>query len=312
MYLSWQNFVELFQHGNLNNALTSSLDHLGILVFSGADAEEFLQGQLTCEVRGLMNNQATTGGYLTAKGRLLCTFILWRIGDEFMLQLPLSLVETIMIRIKMYILRSKVNIRNISREIVCYGLINAEHTLVQHLCLPDTNNSLCQSKDVTVLRLSQNRSEIFGNATAMSGIKSILDENTEKIASNIWRKLDIESGWPSILPETQDLFVPQMVNLEKLGGISFKKGCYPGQEIVARMQYRGMLKRTMYRISAIEGKAKPGDIILQNDVPVGQIVNSELEGKGFIALAVLQSGTINTGLMINGYDITTIKALGSS
>ncbi|HVC50049.1 MAG TPA: hypothetical protein VND43_07820 [Burkholderiales bacterium] len=297
----------LNQH-NSSVSMITVLDHLGVLVFSDQDAQKFLHSQLTCDVAGLSKDHATPGGYLTAKGRLLCTFMLWRMGDEFMMQLPKSLLEPVMAHFKKFVLRDKVGIRNASDEISCYGLIKAEPLLAKDFCFPSVNHTLCSFKNISILRLTHERAEIIGNQVTTKDIQPVMD-NMVKVGSNIWRKMDIERGWPVILPETQGLFVPQMVNLEKSGGISFKKGCYPGQEIVARMQYRGTPGRIMYRISAVEGIAKPGDPVMKHDSQIGHVVNAEPEALGYTALAVLPVDTRISGLKINDKYINTLKII---
>ncbi|MDE3208841.1 MAG: folate-binding protein YgfZ [Pseudomonadota bacterium] len=311
MYSNWLSFVKSIECNTSSKASVIYLDHLGILSFSGSDSEKFLHNQLTCDIENLDSTQASPGGYLTAKGRLLCTFLIWRSGDEFLMQLPKALAQPTMARLKMFILRDKVNIQDRSEEMACYGTIDANDKLMAFTGLSRTPYARCKHDGFEVLNYIKNRALIIGDAEIFGkDLQLDPEKNNKNLMATLWRKIDIQDGWPNIMPETQDLFIPQMINLEKWGGVSFKKGCYPGQEIVARMQYRGMLKKTLHQIRLEpQGIIHSGDPIMHHDVSIGHIVNAEPDKNGSIALAVMQNDTERTNLTVNGYAIKHVNAV---
>lgn len=196
---------------------------LSLLKFTGADAPAFLQGQLTNDINKLDSNWQYSG-YCSPKGRLLALFMLWKHNDELYGLLPSSLVEATSKRLRMYVMRSKVTIEVIDNIHISYSLTSTKQRFE------------CKHSDNEIVLG-------FGQRDLLLNLNSNQTNNT---VDQKWLSLNIKDGLPEITDKSAELFVPQMINLDLLGGIDFKKGCYTGQEIVARMHYLGKLKQRMF------------------------------------------------------------------
>jgi len=284
---------------NVQCELSSS----GLIHFSGADAQTFLHNQLTCDVAALASGQNTYGSYCNPKGRVLATFLLWHVGEDFFMQLPSSLREPIQKQLVKYIVRAKVKADDVSGEWTILGVAGAEASkLVQRVVgdAPQGFHEVSQSKDAMLIRLPGERYEIVAVKDKVPAIKSALAQSAETKSPEYWDWLDIRAGVPVVLPATREAFVPQMVNLDLIGGMSLTKGCYPGQEIVARMHYRGTLKQRMY-LANVGGTdlPQPGDKLYSPDFgeqACGTIVNSARSPEGGSeVLAVIQIASAEKG-----------------
>ncbi len=243
----------------------AKLDQYGLLQVSGEDARAFLHAQLTNDIEQLTPGVARYAGWCSAKGRLLATFLVMPCTGGFLLQLSRDLVPAVLKRLSMFVLRSRVKISDVTGEWLQYGLWEV---------LP--------GGDLAV-RQAEGRIEV-----GIDGKRTLLIAKTPQSADTAaegWALDEIRAGRPLILQSTQDQFVPQMVNLELAGGVDFKKGCYPGQEIVARAQYRGAVKRRMVRLRG--ATLRPGQELFSDDAP-GQASGSVVNAAGDESLAVLQ------------------------
>ena len=263
----WQNF--LMQHGatmvsgvahrfgdpaaELNataqNTVLCDLSQFGTLRVSGEEAQSFLQNLLSNDIREVSTTRAQLSSFNTAKGRMLATMLIWREGDDYLLQLPRPLAEAIRKKLSMYVLRAKVKITDASDEIISLGLSGASAQEVlreQFGELPQQQLGLTGIAPGSVMKIDDTRLQINTTGQHAPALWEILSRHAQPVGSGCWDWLNIRSGIPMILPQTQEQFVAQMVNFDLIGGVNFKKGCYPGQEIVARMQYLGKLKRRMY------------------------------------------------------------------
>lgn len=259
----------------------ATLAHFGLIRFAGADAQAFLQGQLSCDVTGLQPGHAVYGSYNTPKGRMLATFLLWRDDAGYAMQLPRSLAESIRRRLSMYVLRSKVTLHDANDEYELLGIVGAD-TGVQlaDVCaqLPANVLTLTASGTARVLRLDDERFLLIIERAHARAIHDALAGKLPAISAEAWDWTNIRAGIPYITPATQDQFVPQMANLDLINAVSFSKGCYPGQEIVARMHYLGKLKQRMY-LAAVDGdeSAVAGDKLYSpgtGEQATGMIVNA--------------------------------------
>ena len=221
--------ITLPEETNLNK-----LDQYDLIEIKGKDAREFLNNQFTNDLKTLSENESCLGAWCSIKGRVLYTFRIWFENETFWLLLPSVQTETFLKKLKMFIFRSDVTIDQ-NHDKYVYGLSgkDAEQFLDN---TPESDNAFVKNEDDLVIKIPSPtpRFMIISN-----------NEKTEAGSSN-WSLLDIMAGIPEILPETADQFLPQMLDLENLGGLSFQKGCYPGQEIVARVKYRGELKQQLY------------------------------------------------------------------
>lgn len=231
-----------------NGTILADLSHLGLLQIEGEDRISFLQGQVTNDVKLLTGNNSHYAGYCTPKGRLLAFFMAFAHHDHLHLQLNRQLLEPIMKRLKMYVMRSKVTITDVSDTIVRMGLAGPQATqLLQSMFkqVPENVQDLVSLDDAALIRLPGDppRFEIFTTPEHAERIWNTLSQQATMVGAPCWDWLEIQAGIPEIYPNTQEAFVPQMINLDALGGINFKKGCYTGQEIVARTHYLGKVKR---------------------------------------------------------------------
>lgn len=232
-----------------------------LLRVSGDDAEAFLQGQTTNDVKALAVGQAQWNGWCTPKGRLLVTFALARHASGFLMLLPAAFAEATARRLRMFVLRSKVTITDVSGELGRFGVWGG--------ALPPG-----------AFPIGEGRGLVFG--TAPSGRTASLDA---------WSLSLIRDGIVQVVPGTQEEFVPQMANWDLIGAVNFKKGCYPGQEIVARTQYRGILKKRTARVAA-DGPMAPGTPVYCaafGDQAAGMVANAIQAPEGhWEALVVAQ------------------------
>jgi folate-binding protein YgfZ len=216
------------------------LNRYGMLSVTGADAREFLHAQLTIDIENLPPERAALAGWCSAKGRLLATFLVIPAPQGYLLQLARDLAPTVAKRLSMFVLRAKVKIADESEAWAQFGVWDVEPA-----------DKVKWEGDGVTVPVGKNR---FLRLEPASSTSLVATADEEK-----WYLEEILAGHPLITAATQDQFVPQMVNLETLGGVDFRKGCYPGQEIVARAQYRGQVKRRMVRLSAPEGsRLQPG------------------------------------------------------
>ncbi len=280
----------------------STLPETGLLRFSGADAQSFLQGQLSCDVAALNPLQATYGSYNTPKGRMLASFLLWRAGVDYFMQLPRALCEPIRKRLSMYVLRSKVQMADVSEAFALMGVAGsgaAAAVRAASLQIADAPLRMMETSGVLSLRLDAERLEIVAPADQAPQIELLLKKEAESADAAVWALATIRAGIPVITLPTQEEFVPQMANLDLIGGISFSKGCYPGQEIVARMHYLGKLKQRMV-LAHVETGTPPqaGDKLYATETgeqSSGMVVNAAAApGGGFDLLAVAQTSTFST------------------
>ena len=271
----WQ--TELSTNGNL----LCDLSHLGLLEVSGADAVTFLQGQVTNDVKLLTGNNAHYSAYCTPKGRMLALFFAFAHFDHVHLQFNRELLEPITKRLKMYVMRSKVEIKDVSDDIAKFGLNGPQAASMLALLfssVPTEDYELMTLENGALIKLptigNNQRFEIFVNKANAPAIWNTLAEKSKVAEKPCWDWLEIQAGIPDITAKTQEQFVPQMLNLDILNGINFKKGCYTGQEIVARTHYLGSVKRRTYLASIIaQNPPSEGDKLVddaQNEV--GQIV----------------------------------------
>lgn len=275
----------------------------GLIRYSGEDAQSFLHNLLTCDVGELAQGKSTYGGFCTPKGRLLATFLLWRSGADTIMQLPSPLRDPIQKKLSMFILRAKVKASDASNEWVKFGLAGSDaESLVKRAFgqAPLSPHDVLEVEGATLIHLPGGRCEIIVARDKAPALREALSRSAKTVNPDYWDWLDIRAGIPSILPATQEEFVPQMVNLDSIGGLSLSKGCYPGQEIVARMHYRGTLKQRMVLANIISsGSPQPGDKLYSpgmGEQSSGKIVNAARAPEGGSdVLAVIQIAAAERG-----------------
>jgi tRNA-modifying protein YgfZ len=276
------------------------LSHLGAITATGLHSDDFLQGQLSSDIRQLAPDRAQYSSYNTPKGRMLASFLVYRTAAAVHLQLPRHLVEPIRKRLAMFILRSRVTLADASDAHVRLGVAGADG---EALVASTLGGAPAATLDVTVgdaavtIRLPGDRFEIVAAPDQAARLWQRLAAGARPAGAAVWDWLEIRAGIPVVTAATQDQFVPQMVNLELVGGVSFQKGCYPGQEIVARTQYLGRLKRRMYLAHADHGIVPDAGTELYSRDLEGQASGTVVSaapapGGGFDLLAVIQTASV--------------------
>jgi tRNA-modifying protein YgfZ len=259
----------------------AQLRQFGSLSCSGDDARAFLHAQLTSDIAGLAQGEARIAGWCSAKGRLLATFLVVAHGDGFLLQVPREMAPAVAKRLSMFILRAKAKLVDASDAWVQFGLWGdgaANRVTALGLAVPQAEMRTALGDGAIVARVGTQRFLVLAPAAQRARFAAI----TNGAGEEAWALEEIRAGRPQVVLATQDQFVPQMVNLERLGAVDFKKGCYPGQEIVARTQYRGVLKRRMVR-ARVAAVAAAGDELFADALPgqaSGAVVNAASSPEG--------------------------------
>ncbi len=263
----------------------------GLIRARGADARSFLHGQLTQDVTHLVPGTARLAGYCTAKGRMLASFVMWASGDDtVMLACSADVLPATLKRLRMFVLRAKCTLDDVSAETPLWGLAGS---LAGGL-------SPWQVQGSDELRIGLPPALIDGRTVARALQVGGTAPSAPALAAPTWLGLEAASGVPRIVGATVEQFVPQMVNLELVGGVNFQKGCYPGQEVVARSQYRGTLKRRGHLLSGPVQMTPGQEIVHSADPgqPAGLVaLAGELPGVGPVALAELKLAALDGGTL---------------
>jgi folate-binding protein YgfZ len=268
------------------------LTHLALVEVSGVDAEKFLASQLTSDVLALTAHQSQLSAWCSAQGRVLALLRLYRTPSAYRLLLPVELVEPTLKRLRMYVLRSRVKMEDISAQYVRLGLSGpkiAEQLGTIAGQVPVEPNAISTTVSGVLLRLpgATPRFIYVGEAEEAIMIWDKLTANTQSSGASAWTLLNIEACLPQVYAATRDEFVPQTLNLDVLGAISFNKGCYPGQEIVARLKYRGHVKQRLY-----PGRAQTDQLpergskimVTGQEAHAGRVVDTAIHPDGGVAL----------------------------
>lgn len=248
------------------------LAHWGVIRATGADAASFLHGQLTQDILNLPAGQARLAGYCSAKGRLLASFVVLRgSADDLLLLCSADLLAPTLKKLSMYVLRAKCRLTDASAELAVLGVAGAPALGALGAAASAPGEVIAAGAgQVAVLPPVAGcpRALWIGPPDALPDLPPL------DVA--LWDALEVRSGVPRIVAATVEQFVPQMINLELVGGVNFQKGCYPGQEIVARSQYRGTTKRRAALFAAAAG-AQPGQEVFDAQdpsQPAGMVVNA--------------------------------------
>ncbi|MDE2441611.1 MAG: folate-binding protein YgfZ [Betaproteobacteria bacterium] len=288
------------------NTVIVPLTHLALIEASGEDAKAFLHSQFTSDINHLGENQAQHAGWCTAKGRMQASFLAWRRNDRYLLALSADLQEASQKRLQMFILRSKVKLAALTDSTIMLGLAGpqAEEALAESgLPCPQEPMTADNQGNTTVIRLDASRFVVVAPESTMADLWQKLTRKARPAGTAAWRWLDIQAAYPLVTLATKEEFVPQMADFEKIGGVSFHKGCYPGQEVVARTQYLGKVKRHLFRLSSQQA-LKAGDVLHSPDNPdqsCGMVMTAAPSpAGGYEALAVVQSnfsGNVRLGAL---------------
>ncbi|MBX3643529.1 MAG: folate-binding protein YgfZ [Rubrivivax sp.] len=268
------------------------LSDWGVILAQGPEAATFLNGQLTQDVPPWGATEARLAGYCSAKGRLLATFVVWRAAeDQILLACSADLLAATLKRLSMFVLRAKCKLSDASAQWPLHGLAGASADAWLGAAAPAGDWACVSHGAAQVIRLP-----------AVDGCTRYLWAGADApelppLPADAWRWLEVHSGIPRVVAATVDKFVPQMLNLELLGGVNFKKGCYPGQEVVARSQYRGTVKRRTYLVAS-DAAMPPGmDVFHSADPgqPAGMVVLSASLSGAHAALVELKIAALQGG-----------------
>lgn len=283
-----------YNQANTANCV-SPLCQPGVIEVSGDEAMSFLQNQLSNDLNQVDNSHSQLAAYCTAKGRVFSLFRVLRGESGYLLILPEERIEATLKRLRMFVLMSHVTLTDVSSAYLHIGLWGyGASQLLENMGLsgPEADNRVTQGNGLIVCRVPGliPRFHLLVPTHQASAVWTTLATTAQPVGEPVWRNQDLLSGLPQIVNATSEAFVPQMINLHSLHGISFTKGCYPGQEVVARMHYLGTLKRRMYLAevggmlgevvseAVCEGMAPlPGDEVFQagsNGQAVGKVVAS--------------------------------------
>ncbi|MEN9461827.1 MAG: hypothetical protein RIS84_1847 [Pseudomonadota bacterium] len=291
------NVPQTLNEAALTGNLMTDLSNLAVINISGTDAEKFLQGQFTNDVKQLSASKAQRSAWCSAKGRVLNSFYLTKTAEGYSLILPQASVEALLKRLRMFVLRADVKF-SLAEDCALLGVVGeGSAALLQTVLGSEVVQALSYSstEDWQVLCTHESplRYLVYGKVELLKKLwLQAVAQQFISSASSAWELLDILSGIPQIKPELSDEFIPQMLNWEVLEGMSFKKGCYAGQEIIARTQYLGALKRRLFLVKFASSQlpALGENILVPEDTQsVGKVVNVQLHPAGYaLGLAVLQ------------------------
>ncbi|MDD2057728.1 folate-binding protein YgfZ [Pseudomonas sp. GD03860] len=279
-----------------DSAFFCTLSHEGVLAVRGSDAGKFLQGQLTCNLNYLNDSTSSLGARCMVKGRMQSSFRILPEADGFLLAMTRELLEPQLADLKKYAVFSKAKLTDDSDAWVRFGLSNGEAAL-QALGLEVSAqvDGVTRHDGLVAVLVSTGRVELWVPAQQAAAVQAQLAAHLPEGSLNDWLLGQIRAGIGQVMAQTRELFIPQMINLQAVGGVSFKKGCYTGQEIVARMQYLGKLKRRQYRVAlADEQVPEPGTEIFSptHNSSVGEVVLAARAAEGCELLAVLTADAV--------------------
>jgi folate-binding protein YgfZ len=276
-------------------AVVCDVGPLAVLAIGGADAANFLQGQLSNDINALAPNACQHTSFNSPKGRMLANFVLWKEGDtDFRALVPADIAEPVRKRLSVYVLRSKVSLTDVSAETVRLGVggPTAADALRDAFGVVPATFALARQGAISLLGLPGPRFVVIVPASMGVATREALSRHATAAQFSVWQWLTIRAGIPVVTSATQDAFVAQSANWDLLSGLNFQKGCYTGQEIIARMQYLGRQKERLYVFHAETAEIAAGARLYGatfGDQPCGTVVNAApAPAGGSDLLAVVQ------------------------
>lgn len=273
----------------ISGIFVAPLTRLATIMVSGADARAFLQGQLTADLDTLSSNRVRLTCCNSPQGRVQAVFWTLARTDGIALVLPAALVDSTVLRLRKYVLRAKAKIEP------------AKHLqvgVVPRSALPP---------DVTLAEAGSHREVDGVSYFTLPGVEAVMALGSfcvaaDEASEHQWHLSQVRAGLPQVYPETHEAFVAQMLNIDLLGGIDFEKGCYTGQEIIARAHFRGTVKRRMFLFHSVDAAPAPGTRVLAGEQHAGDVVDAVATEDGCDVLAVISLAQLNSELRIDGQD----------
>ena len=265
------------------------LPQLSVLRFIGPDSLSFLQGQLSNDTRSLAQGQSLFAAYSSPQGRVLALMHLLPHSSGVIAILPRELISATLEGLRKFVLRAKVKIEDAGADLAVAGQHGAQQLHSAGIGVPESSAGYLETDGLGVAAVNRDptRYWVIGAAGQLAARALAGASPAEDRIEHDWRLADIRAGLPQIYSSTREAFVAQMLNLDLLDGISFSKGCYTGQEIIARTQHLGRIKRRLYRLQLPDGDWRPGQPVHLADGRTGRLVEAVRNGSGFEALAVL-------------------------
>lgn len=308
--MSWQTLITRQPRPAESQHATSRLIPLtatALLRVSGEDAAQFLQNMLTNDVGALSVGQAQLTGLCTPKGRLLAVFVLLRREHDYLLALPTDIADAIRARLSLFVLRSKVKIDATAGQLAALGLCGVDSDVA-----PWKSRNEAERVHVRLPGLPGRELCIGPETVLATHAETLLAQGWSLAAESQWQCADIEAGLPNVVAATQEQFTPQQLNLDLIGGVSFKKGCYPGQEVVARLHYLGSPSRRMFLADLqAESPPQPGTVVRDEaGETLGHVVQAQscVDGRIMMQLSMKLAG-LDSPAYIDGHAVGRLAAL---
>lgn len=295
-----------------------ALPHLGVIRVAGDDATTFLQGQLTHDVALMQPHQARLAAWCSAKGRMLASFVVVRLAaDELLLVCSRDLLPATLKRLSMFVLRAKVKLSDESQTYALYGLLGAAAAPLRALSVWEVKRVADAATAPLSVRLPDAAADAAWERALCIAPAGAPAPAADPISESVWLWSEVRSGVARVVAAVTDLFVPQMLNYESVDGIHFRKGCYPGQEVVARSQFRGAIKRRGFVVRA-KTALQPGQELFDaadRSQPCGVValaaaVPDVLSPQGaWDAIASLQTASAQSGASVVTADGSPVQLL---
>ncbi len=309
-----------------NTDILCDLSQFSTLVIAGDDAKAFMQGQFTNDIEQVNENTSQLSAFCNNKGRMIANFRLFEHQQNHFISVKNNLVKPSIQHLQNYILRAQVAIQDVSEQLIHLGVSgdNAEKLLLPFIEISHQMvDGISSNENYIAIRVAssnknkKSRYEIFCSFEHAKTLWESLAEQIETVNASSWDYLNIQAGLPFIDANTSEEFVPQMTNMDLISGISFTKGCFTGQEIVARMHYLGKLKKRCFKIHiATDKKPVAGDMLFAENARAGQNTGMIIQAEknpdaGYDALAVIQIADTKSNLFLNDASgaVVTVKEL---
>ena len=274
------------------------LDYQAIFSISGPDSEKFLQGQLTCDIQEVIKNGSSIGAHCNPKGSILSTMRVIKQDSSYLLRTNSENFEQTLTGLNKYMMFSKAQSTDISSSRVGFGIFGdkaSDFLIAEFDSIPLIDNQVIESDNTVIVKVPGERYEVWMEVNEAKQWLSCTPVQEKLLSSAHWHKLDIINGIADIYPASSGNFIPQMCNLQAIGGVSFQKGCYTGQEIITRLHFRGKLNKQLVLASFQQTQ--------QLSLSIGQnIVNSDQKIVGKLLQSCCVENVCYLQLIINHRD----------
>lgn len=272
----------------------------GVIEVSGSDAAGFLQGQLSVDVENLPANRARLATCNSPKGRVIAVMrVEGTAGGRFRLKLPAEIAPAVVQRLKMFVLRSDVELACPTPEHATLGLGGPDAgSLLEDLSLPVPVRVHANESEggIGVRRIEgAARWELSGSPDRIKALWKKAGNNARPVGAIAWRGLDIEAGVPWVLPDSREKWLAQELNMDDLEAIDYRKGCYTGQEVIARLHHLGNRKRRLVRLETASSPPPPGTRVVSEDKTAGETVLGYAAGDHTVIAAVVRNQVLDEG-----------------